>query len=83
MLHIEEGQLHSLTMENIDILIQKLNNEKVRRQSAEKNEAIENFHKAFNRLRGLGIVPYYCEKYEEFEDDPRYLKDWDEFGFNS
>ena len=80
MLHIEEGQLHSLTMENIDILIQKLNNEKARRLRLEKNEAIENFHKAFDRLRDLCIVPYYCE---EFDDDPRYLEDWDGFGFNS
>ena len=80
MLHIEDGQLRSLTMENIDILIQKLNNEKVRRLRAEKDEAIENFRKAFNRLRDLCIVPYYCE---EFDDDPRYLEDWDGFGFNS
>lgn len=80
MLHIEEGQLRSMTMENIDILIQKLNNEKVRRLRAEKDEAIENFRKAFDRLRDLCIVPYYCE---EFDDDPRYLEDWDGFGFNS
>ena len=80
MLHIEDGQLRSLTMENIDILIQKLNNEKVRRLRAEKDEAIENFRKAFECLRDLCIVPYYCE---EFDDDPRYLEDWDGFGFNS
>lgn len=77
MLHIEEGQLRSLTMENIDILIQKLNNEKARRLRAEKDEAIENFHKAFDRLRDLCIIPHYCEEYDEVN-----LDRWDGFYFD-
>lgn len=79
MVDIPVNELHEMSVGQLERCIQRMNEELSRRRQEERTKAIDTFKEAFDHLRDLGIVPYYCE---EFDDDARYLEDWDGFGFN-
>lgn len=79
MVDISINELNQMSIGDLERCIKRMNEELARRRQEERAKAIDEFKKAFERLRDLGIVPSYCE---EYDDDTRYLEDWNGFGFN-
>ena len=62
-----------LSDEQLNRLITVLGNERERREEEAKNKAIQDFHKAWLKLRDLNIMPRYegedyCTILDNFED---------------
>lgn len=70
----------SLTTDELKNIIGAINKELDIRRQNEINQAIDDFERAFKRLRELRIDIRYCPN--EWDDDTVYLRDWDELSFN-
>lgn len=71
----------TLTNEEIDAVIGIFYEEQRRREKAQRQKLIDNFHSAFSELRKAGIVPKF---YEEPDGccSAVYVEDWDGFEFD-
>lgn len=74
-----EKSISAMTDEEIQNAIKAYHEEQDRRKRAQRANAISEFHKAFAKLREVGILPRY--------DDPScmeasYLESWDNFTFD-
>lgn len=72
--------LATMTDEEIQIAINAYYEEQQRRKRIKRENAINEFHHAFAKLREVGILPRYddpsCMEMEAF-----YLESWDNFSF--
>lgn len=79
MLHIEEQQLRSMSIENIVELQKRFNSELERRRRESRDKKIADFKAAYYALKDDGIrITYYEDNYT----DPAYLYEWDGFNFD-
>jgi hypothetical protein len=78
MVDISVNELHEMSVGQLERCIQRMNEELSRRRQLERTKAIDEFKKAFDHLRDLNIVPSYCE----YDDEEKYLENWDGFNFN-
>ena len=69
----------SLKTETLRTIASAIDEELDRREHDEVNQAIDNFHQAFNRLRELRVDVRYS--FDSWGEDERYLPDWDGFSF--
>ena len=66
MLHIEELQLRSMSVENIKELQEKLDKELVRRKNEKKEKLLDNLWEALNAIYDAGYtIDYYAESWED------------------
>ena len=70
----------SLTTDELKNIVGAINRELDIRRQNEINQAIDDFERAFKRLRELRIDIRYCPN--EWDEDAVYLRDWDELSFN-
>jgi len=70
----------SLKTETLHNLASAITEELNRRDREEINQAIDDFERAFKRLRELRVDIRYCPN--EWDEDAVYLRDWDELSFN-
>lgn len=70
----------SLTTDELKNIVGAINRELDIRRQNEINQAIDDFERAFNRLRELRVDIRYCPN--EWDEDAVYLRDWDELSFN-
>jgi len=70
----------SLKTETLHNLASAIKEELDRREREEINQAIDDFERAFKRLRELRVGIRYCP--DEWDDNGIYLRDWDELSFN-
>ena len=70
----------SLSIEELKELAGTIGRELDIRRQNEINQAIDDFERAFKRLRELRVDIRYCPN--EWEEDTVYLRDWDELSFN-
>ena len=70
----------SLKTETLHNLASAITEELNRRRQDEINQAIDDFERAFKRLRELRVDIRYCPN--EWDEDAVYLRDWDELSFN-
>jgi hypothetical protein len=70
----------SLTTDELKNIVTAINRELDIRKQNEINQAIDDFERAFNRLRELRVDIRYCPN--DWDDDTVYLRDWDGLSFN-
>jgi len=70
----------SLTTDELKNIVTVINKELDIRKQNEINQAIDDFERAFNRLRELRVDIRYCPN--DWDDDTVYLRDWDGLSFD-
>ena len=71
--------LESMTDGELETYFQLVSEERIKRYKQRKQKAMDNFQKAYNELRDLGLMPVYNDPYE---GDSLYLSEWDCFSFD-
>lgn len=73
---IDVKSLKTETLRNLASIIEE---ELDQRKQDEVNQAIDDFHQAFNHLRELYVDIQYSS--DSWDDEVKYLQEWDGFSF--